>query len=213
MYRLLVQKCDLLIAELKRIDDIARYHDLVVRLQSTSGEAAIDPEFQRVYRVYWRMNVARLSPAFYERYFDLLARGVRSGRVNLRTAARDRTVIGDDSKRSLQFSFVTKLCHMVDRRLPVYDRFIAAFYFYAPPAADKPFDTRLDRLMEFYSFLQHEYARIIEHGLLDLALVRLRADFHLSDLITQERAIDWLLWAWVVAMQGGAQLRGEVLYD
>jgi hypothetical protein len=212
MYDLIAKHSDLLIGELQRLLDADKYVSLVSQLRATSGDAALDGRFQRLCRDYWRMNVARLSPAFFDRYFHLLAQSVKTGRVDLRSATLHLSTNDDDSPGSLQFSFATKLAHMVDGRLPVYDSFIAAFYFYDPPPSGKSMTVRLNGLMEFHQFLRDEYRRVLDSGLLAPAIAAFRESLRSPVQITDERAIDWLIWAWVAVMRGGAQVRGDIRY-
>jgi len=113
----------------------------------------------------------------------------------------------------LQFSFATKLAHMVDPRLPVYDSLVAAFYFHVPRSGASQLETRLRDLLSFYKFLRVEYARVLGDGLLADAIQRFRARFPDNNEICDERVVDWLLWAWVSLIHRGAQQRGEFLYD
>jgi hypothetical protein len=94
--------------------------------------------FQKEYRNYWGMN--RRGEAFCSRYFDLLAASRESGETDITAVIRDLS----KDNNALEFSFATKLTHMVDPRIPVYDSLVAAFYFYPRPS-DKFFEDRLKR--------------------------------------------------------------------
>lgn len=211
VYRLINEHRDTLIAAIDRISDVRSYLELRLRLLS-SQSAATDAAFQRAYRVYWRMNVARLDDAFYDRYFAILERCNEGGHADVRQVVLE-LASATAGKKSLQFSFATKLAHMVEPELPVYDSFVAAFYFYEPPPSDKPLDVRLEHLMTFYDFLRGEYRRVIEHRLLRPAVQAFRTHFDLPSVVGDERIIDWLLWVWVSELRSGAQQRGQVLYE
>ncbi|SRR6266542_261046 len=211
MYRLINSNAPAVVDALRRIGDFREYLHLRADL-AANGSAPASAEFQRAYRKYWRMNAARLSPAFYERYFELLAQYQAVGLTDLERATR---VISDadDANHGLQFSFATKLVHMVDPRVPVFDSFVAGFYFFTPPATDRPFDERLTALLMFHQFLAREYARILDQQLLTPAIGALRREAELDHDVPDERVIDWLLWAWVSLLRQGAQSRGEALFD
>jgi len=212
VYRSINQHRDLIIAELARIDDLAKYAQLRAQFISRQVTVASDREFQRLYRSYWAMNPARLSERFYAKYFQLLAQCQQSGSVDIGGVARELANVDDGKKKSLQFSFATKLAHMVDPRVPVYDGFVAAFYFYVPPTPDLPFIERIDRLLKFHDFLRHEYERVIHNGLLGDAVGTFRDHFQMDDAVCDERVIDWILWGWVSLLRRQAQQRGEALY-
>jgi hypothetical protein len=214
MYTSINRHHDVVIRELVRVDDPTSYLELRARLTSPATDVASDAAVQRLYRDYWRMNVARLGDRFYARYFQLLAHGQRAGSVDIGAVARELEGVAEEGKRrSLQFSFASKLAHMVDPRVPVYDSFVAAFYFYDPPTSDRPLAERLDGLLTFHGFLRREYERIIRAGLLREAIEALRNQFQLADSLCDERIIDWLLWGWVSILRRAAQQRGDALYD
>src|SRR5690348_4672905 len=125
MYRLINANTPAVINALRRIGDLQEYLDLRTAFVS-SGPAAASPDFQRAYRKYWRMNAARLPQSFYDRYFTLLSEFRERGTTDLAGAVR---IISDPDgdNHGLQFSFATKLVHMVDPRIPVFDSFVAAF--------------------------------------------------------------------------------------
>ena len=191
--------------------DVSTYLWLRSELTSRRTDIRTDTEFQRRYRRYWQMNVARLSQRFYSRYFELLARYSSSQSVDVASLARELSSVDAEDEQSLQFSFASKLGHMIDPRLPVYDRFVAAFYFYVAPAGDGKFEARLVELMGFYNFLRHEYARVLGEQLLSGAIQKFRERF--TDDFPDERIVDWLLWAWVSLLRRGAQRQGLLLYE
>lgn len=213
MYTLITEHRDLVIAELARINDLAKYFDLRKQLVSGTIDVATDQAFQRLYRNYWRMNVARLSDPFYATYFGVLAKSQRSGSVDLKDVVRLLASPDINAKRSLQLSFATKLAHMIDPRIPVYDSFVAAFYFYVTPAPDRSFEVRLDSYIAFHEFLRNEYQRVIREKLLDEALLAFRDRFGIGEDICDERLIDWLIWGWVSLLRSGSLQRGQATYS
>lgn len=82
---------------------------------------------------------------------------------------------------------------MIDPTIPVFDSFVAAFYFFRPPANHLLFDERLSKLLDFHHFLRREYARILDRDLLTPALRELRHALQLIPNVPDERLIDWLL--------------------
>ena len=98
---------------------------------------ALSQEYKREFRKFWAMNSARLNHKFYERYFALLsAPTTQAFTLNqIVDILYDESMRGDGS-HSVQFSFVTKLLHMQNPHVPIYDSQVAAFYFFRPPPAD-----------------------------------------------------------------------------
>src|SRR3954453_23469666 len=126
MYRLINRNAAAVIEALVRIGDLNDYLQLRADLISDSASTT-SAAFQRSYRRYWRMNAAHLPDSFYGPYFALLAECQRGGHADVAKVTR---LISDveDQNYGLQFSFATKLAHMVDPRVPVFDSFVANFY-------------------------------------------------------------------------------------
>jgi hypothetical protein len=211
MYSLINDNCDAVLNELERKLDVSAYQNLQRRLQEVN--VAADKDFQRKYRVYWRMNVARLGEDFYRRYFGLLEDSKTTGSPNVAFVVQHLSVKSNSTERqSIQFSFASKLVHTLDPRAPVYDSLVTAFYFFVPTSSrDKP-GKKLDQLLEFYSFLRAEYERVIRLGLLDTAVHRFRERIQLQERLCDERVIDFLIWGFVKLLQGAIQQKGQCLY-
>lgn len=202
------------VAVFKALDSIGDLNDYL-RLRSAllrGADSAHDAEFQRGYRRYWRMNAARLGSSFYDQYFTQLAECRRSNAVDLPTVARCISTVNGVTV-GLQFSFATKLAHMIEPRIPVYDSFVASFYFFVPPPPHRPFDERLSAYLEFHQFVAAEYSRVIREGLLGGAIDYFRRTSGIGEAMPDERIIDWLIWAWVDLLRRGAHRRGEALYQ
>jgi hypothetical protein len=212
VYRLINKNCDAILAELERINDVSRY--LEIQSLLTEVDVSADTQFQRIYRAYWQMNVARLNDVFYERYFGLLEslKGAKITDVD-RVVRQIVTPSNSTGRESLQFSFATKLVHTLDQRAPVYDRFVAAFYFFAAPSSGEAVDRRLGKLLAFYGFLRSEYARVIRDGLLEAAVRRFRDRFLVDEAFPDERIVDLLLWGFVSLLRSGVQQQGHALYE
>ncbi len=101
---------------------------------------------------------------------------------------------------------------MIDPRIPVYDAYVAAFYFYVPPTSKTPRAERIRDLLSFHAFLAREHQRIIHHNLLGESIAEFRIRQPQSADIPDERIIDWLVWGWVAHLRSGAQHRNEALY-
>jgi len=209
MYRLINDYRDAICLRLADLD-IAAYGELMKALQSRGADATTSPHFQAAYRRYWRMNVARLGDLYYRRYFELLADCWVSQSTDIEAIVRDLAETLE--ARTLQFSFATKLAHMVNPRLPVFDSFVAAFYFYTPPASSNSFDQRLGDLLTFYRFLQAEYDRVTRDPAGSRMLAEVRNKLSLDLAVPDERVLDWLIWGLVSLLRERARQRVEIQY-
>jgi hypothetical protein len=160
------------------------------------------------------LNGAGLSQSFRSEYFSLLEREKCSaGNADVGRLARKlyETPVNSTERRALQFSFASKLVHMINTSLPVYDRMVETFYFLPRSYAGKP-DKKLDNLLASYRFLVKEYDRILRDGLLADALHTFRRHFCLPPIYSDHKIIDTLIWKFVPFLEGGALRDGSVAY-
>jgi hypothetical protein len=158
--------------------------------------------YESKYRKFWAMGGAHLNAKFYPAYFALL-NNIRNERPSADTATglaevtRQLYDASEDSRgrKSVQFSFATKLMHTVHPRLPIYDSMVAEFFFWQGPKK-KSIEGRIGEYVSFHGFLIDEYDRIVKYGLLTKAieLFRIRCT---QQCWTDEKIIDSLIWAFV----------------
>jgi len=194
--------------------DVETYQHLRDKL---GPAVANDGDYQDQYRDYWGMNAAGLSDAQFAAYFQILANleqraQADNGQIpDLDDICQRLTQIcqqlhempNRQGHNCIYFSFATKLVHMVYPDYPIYDSKVKAFYFLPDPAGD--FD-----LLSSYEFLHSEYNRILDDHLLDGAMTLFANQFH--DVGSPAKVIDWLIWAFVRALQQGAIRDGQVVY-
>jgi hypothetical protein len=207
MYRLINDFAGPVVDRIPR-DFLPNYQWLV---QNT--DQADQPSYQREYRRFWAMNAAQLSPDFYRNYFELLKSSSKKTAIladvvnTLYNAAVRRN--GD---RSIQFSFATKLVHMTNPHLPIYDSRVAEFYFYQSPAGTLSLRERIGKFLDFHTFLTQEYRRVIEQELLAVAIQEFRRQLD-PQHITDEKIVDSLVWAFVTLLNDGGIPNKTVVYS
>jgi hypothetical protein len=205
MYRLINKHIEPLLERLQEENLVQDYDNLMHMFRET--DVAVDREFQNRYANFWAFQ--GVNAAWRQRYFRLLqdARNERS--PDLRRIC-DETIVSLEGEQRIQFSFATKLAHMVDPTLPIYDSKVRAFYFL--PAPTGSFKTRLDGYFESYNFLVAEYKRIVEEHLLDASIDHFRKELQPTKSFTNMKIIDSLIWAFV-SWAGPAFLRGGLHYE
>jgi hypothetical protein len=153
-------------------------------------------EYQKRYKKYWVLNGAALSKEFIKKYFEQLQSGLNNNIPQLdilvnqlyKIPMRQDTYI-------LHFSFCTKLCHMLNRNLPIYDSNIRRFYNFTPPGTNLLVQQRISQLIEFHQDLVNEYDRVLDNGLLTLSIQKFRQRFS-PQYFTDIKVIDSLIWAY-----------------
>ena len=195
------------------LDTIAQGETGQYRWLRVNRERAGEAEYQRRYRSYWAMNAARLSASFYTAYFDALkAAEIQNGTLKDLCKLLCVASVRQNGTQTIQFSFATKLQHTVNPVLPIYDSRVARFYLFQEPSSDMPQPARIDRFVAFNDFLVREYARVIGEGYLSRSIQSFRNRFDAAN-VTDEKIIDWIIWAFVGFADKGALLSGNIVYS
>lgn len=173
----------------------------------------LTPNFQKRYKNYWRLNAARLNPHFCTVYFTELnhALGGVSPPITQLVNTLYLTATHNNGRKSLQYSFASKLLHTVNPNAPIYDSLIAAFYFFQEPSRKLHVAKRINAYDNFYNFLDCEYRRIITLGLLTPSINSFRTRFTPKHF-TDEKIIDSLLWGFVDVLNKGAVINKIIVY-
>jgi hypothetical protein len=155
---------------------------------------AAEADYQRRYKNYWRLNGAGLSQHFCQEYFRYLQEA-NDNVLQLGILVNQLYEIPiRPNKHLIQFSFCTKLCHMLDRHLPIYDSNIRRFYNFKMPSYSLTAQRRIAQFVEFHQYLAAEYSRVLHEELLAVSIQAFRQRFnpqHFTDI----KVIDSLIWA------------------
>jgi hypothetical protein len=211
MYTLINQNITQLLATVEQ-GDIDEYLWMIQELQNR--DVTHDQEFHTRYCSYWALNGAGLGQGFRNEYFSILEQAKRSPEnASVDGITRKLYEIPTNSleKKALQFSFASKLVHMVRTELPVYDRMVETFY-YLPRSYAGTAEKKLENLLLSFGFLVKEYDRILRQGLLDQALHSFRRRFSLPPQYSDQKSIDTLIWKFVPFLEKGALRDGSVIY-
>lgn len=207
MYHLINSHIDQILQSIGQ-DHVTDYDFLIQNIDQLQT-----PPYQSAYKNYWRLNAARLSEGFCGVYFDLLQVGLRGGMPQIGDLVKQlyETQTHQDGRKSLQFSFCSKLCHMIDRQIPIYDSRIRGFYFFTEPDRKLSLQQRVNRFVDFHAFLIDEYRRVLSEGLLARSIEAFRQRFrpkHFTDV----KVIDSLIWAFTNLSESGGLVYRIIVY-
>jgi hypothetical protein len=171
--------------------------DVYVFLSEMFGGGSINENrvFQFVYRSFYGLDNAGLTPEFKSKYFALLEEARGLSHPDLRSIARTLYPIPHSrGYKSLQFSFITKLAHTVNQQLPIYDGKIATLFGFEAPSGE--LEGSLTKYMSFYEDLRRLYAAIVSQNLLPKSRA-LFADRYSpsSSKVSDIKALDFIFWA------------------
>lgn len=217
MYTTINKNIDKLLKLIDPVKDIGNYIWLLENIRNT--DVTVDKGFQTIYQDYWGLTNAGLSSAFIAAYFKHLQFLKMNPRIiDVKTVATTLYGIPThiDGSKSLQFSFASKMVHMLCPNLPIYDHMLEMFFFLPEKRSGKDFESKLANLHSSYLFMVDEYRRIIEKGLLRTAIESFRSYFKSKDscsTISDEKIIDTLLWNFVVHHTRGSIRERFLMYS
>ena len=188
MYSLINENISDVLKSMER-DHVKKYDFLIDNIHSLESSS-----YQTSYKTFWRLHGAGLSSDYCSIYFQLLKKHLEQPiAIEKMAIILFNEPVNSSGRKSLQFAFITKLLHMADRKLPIYDSLISSFYFFEPNR-NLSFEKRINELVHFYDFLIFEYNRIIQNRLLHESIIAFRDRFKPKNF-TDEKIIDSLIWA------------------
>ena len=161
------------------------------------GSVAENCVFQFMYRSFYRLDNAGLTPDSKREYFVLLEGARNVSEVDLPGLTRKLFAIPNrKGHQSLQFSFVSKLANTVNPRYPIYDAEVASVFSFRAPYNYKTFDVRLSEYMAFYNRLRGIYATILDDNLLRGPRQMFREIYVAPvEKIPEVKVLDFLFWS------------------
>ena len=133
---------------------------LFISDQFRKGSITQNHLFQFVYRSFYRLDNAGLTPQFKAEYFKIMEEFRNANYLDLATLSKQLYEIPNRKNlKTLQFSFVTKLANTICADYPIYDSEVAKVFSFRPPVSDgkKAMDYRLAILLKFYNELRNYY--------------------------------------------------------
>ena len=165
--------------------------------QFKHGDVCENYLFQFVYRSFYRIDNAGLTPEFKDRYFELMEEARNSGNLDFSYLAKELFKYPNrKGNNSLQFSFISKLANTVDASYPIFDSEIGGLYGFRTPYNYKEFEVRLSEYLTFYAKLKSDYNNVLKENVLKPAFEKFESTFSPKNKpIPDIKKLDFLLWS------------------
>lgn len=154
--------------------------------------------YQKKYRNYWVMRFTSPDSKFNKSYFECLEKYKNNTDIKFLDICRDLSQLTIDEKHtkySFQFSFITKLVHMIDNKFPIYDSMVGKFYN-LPKLTSKDVSAKIFNANKIVNTLKKEQETILLEGSLDNSIEKF-LDEYPSSLFSKEKILDTLIWAYI----------------
>ncbi|MDN3203784.1 hypothetical protein [Algoriphagus sediminis] len=166
------------------------------------GDVSKNYLFQFVFRSYYRLDNAGLTPEFKSRYFELMEEkrdnqsiGIKDLLLELEKYPRIKENKKNQKKGSFQFSFVSKLLNTVDPEFPIYDSKVSKAIVGSAYNPAGTFDHKFNVYQSRHKVIRKTYSYILDRK----SFKSLLSDFDeffpdngLSDL----KKLDFIFWSY-----------------
>lgn len=150
--------------------------------------------FQFVFRSFYRIDNAGLTPEFKKEYFKIMEQNRNEKQFDFKRVFKRLYILPDrKGQNTLQFSFVTKLFSIIDNTLPVYDSKVAEMFSFSKPY-QSDFDIKVERFLIQYEVIKRSYTEISNLNLIPKAGKLFDLSFANHGL-TETKKLDFIFWS------------------
>ncbi|MDP2668486.1 MAG: hypothetical protein Q8P07_01480 [bacterium] len=164
---------------------------LWLRNEFKKGNILENTVFQFVFRSYYLLDSAGLGEKVKKRYFELLA----DKQTDLEKVLVELYQIETLRKRkTIQFSFATKLLHTIDNNNPIFDSKVARVIHRNVSGTTR--DARVASCIEIYTYMKRLYPDLIKEERIKKVIEKFRTKFNVtSDKMPDIKILDFLIWS------------------
>lgn len=133
------------------------------------GDVSKNYFFQFVFRSYYRLDNAGLTPEFKSRFFELMEENRNNKSVEiedllleLEKYPRIKEIKKEEDKGSFQFSFATKLINTIDPTYPIYDSKVSKAIIGTVYNPSGDFPKKLKAYQARHEVIRNTYSYILE---------------------------------------------------
>jgi hypothetical protein len=169
--------------------------------------------YRKRYSAFWKLSGAGLDEKFKKAYLTYLENNKSNPNISVIDVCEYLYELPANytGAKKLQFSFATKLVHMVNPEMPIYDRMVKNFFHFSEPGSKLGLYARIDWCDDIYTFLKEEYKRILRERLLEKSINIFRSRLN-PKYFSDEKIIDSLIWKYVSLAKNGAFVWKEFQY-
>ncbi|MDC6350059.1 hypothetical protein PP178_00720 [Zeaxanthinibacter sp. PT1] len=150
--------------------------------------------FQFVFRSFYRMDNAGLTPDFKTEYFILLEENRKVDRFDFdKVLRRLYTFPNRKGQNTLQFSFATKMFNTIDHSMPIYDSEVCKMFSLSRPY-QREFDVKLDKYLDQLDVISKGYEEIRKFNLLPNAM-GMFDNYFKDHALTEWKKLDFIFWS------------------
>jgi len=150
--------------------------------------------FQFVFRSFYRIDNAGLTPEFKKEYFKILEQNRNEKQLDFEKVLRRLYSFPNrKGQNTLQFSFATKMFNTIDDIMPIYDSEVAKMFSMSRPYQSE-FEIKLDKYLDQLDKIQNSYEQIINQNLLPKTIGLFDQVFK-DNKLSEMKKLDFIFWS------------------
>jgi hypothetical protein len=150
--------------------------------------------FQFVFRSFYRIDNAGLTPEFKKEYFNILEQYRNNNQFDFdKVLSRLFAFPNRKGQNTFQFSFVTKMSNTINDSMPIYDSEVAKMFSLSRPYQTE-FEIKLDKYLDQLDIIQKGYNQIIEQNLLPETIGLFDHKF-VNNNLSEMKKLDFIFWS------------------
>jgi hypothetical protein len=150
--------------------------------------------FQFVFKSFYRIDSAGLTPEFKKEYFQLLEKNRNEKQLDFEEVLhRLYSFPNRKGQNTLQFSFVTKMFNTINDIIPIYDKEVAKMFSISRPYQSE-FETKLNKYLDQLDKIQKAYEQIINQNLLPETIGLFDRVFK-DNKLSKIKKLDFIFWS------------------
>ncbi len=150
--------------------------------------------FQFVFRNFYRIDNAGLTPEFKKEYFKILEQNRNEKQFDFKKVLRRLYSFPNrKGQNTLQFSFATKMFHTINDMMPIYDNEVAKMFSMSRPYQSE-FEIKLDKYLDQLDKIQNAYEQIIDQALLPKTIGLFDQVFK-DNKLSEMKKLDFIFWS------------------
>jgi len=150
--------------------------------------------FQFVFRSFYRIDNAGLTPEFKIEYFKILEQNRNEKQFDFKKVLRKLYSFPNrKGQNTLQFSFATKMSNTIDDKMPIYDSEVAKMFSMSRPYQSE-FEIKLVKYLDQLNQIKNGYVQIVDRNLLP-ETIRLFDQAFKDNKLSEMKKLDFIFWS------------------
>jgi hypothetical protein len=167
-----------------------------LQAEFSKGDVTKNHLFQFVYRSFYRLDNAGLTPEFKMRYFELMEKSRSSENINPEPILKELyEILTRKDLKSFQFSFTTKLVNTINNSHPIYDSEVSKVIIGTDNRPTGEFPKKLNLYLSRHQIIKDTYSHILESNAFSSLFNEFDNSF-LGNELSDFKKLDFIFWSY-----------------